>query len=348
MMAENHDADEGLFPEPDPAQTLRLIGNKASGGWSRYRRLVRASLVSLGFHLLLMTVLLLITVVFSNNLRFSDDAFDYYPNVGNNPRWEMDVADAPIEVASERMVAAGNPAATKSQPEPASDQQPEELPPSPILAQQKVQSPEDLMYSFLSTHAGKGADSVARQSQKRGGGPPIPMPPWVVSEMLRLPNMQARDVVYDLGCGDGRILVAAAKLGATAYGCDSDPERVNESFQNVKKNNLQNRVTVEHKSIFDADLSQATVVVLHLLPSMLEDVKPQLEKLTPGSRIVCFEFPLEGIEADRTIQTWWEGARRAHDIYIYVTPMRPWKSTTGNGEPQMTKERKHEPQKRPG
>ena len=102
-------------------------------------------------------------------------------------------------------------------------------------------------------------------------------------------------MVYDLGCGDGRIVVTAAKrYGVKAVGFDINPKRVRESLENVRKNNVEHLVTIKHEDVFTLDLSQANVVTLYLLPSLNVKLMPQLEKLRPGSRILSHDFDMRG------------------------------------------------------
>ena len=123
----------------------------------------------------------------------------------------------------------------------------------------------------------------------------VPTPQKVVDKMLEMAEIKKGDVVYDLGCGDGRIVVTAAKrYGVKAVGFDIDPQRVRESLENVRKNNVGHLVTIQHEDVFTLDLSEADVVTLYLLPSLNVKLMPQLEKLKPGSRIVSHDFDMRG------------------------------------------------------
>ncbi len=111
----------------------------------------------------------------------------------------------------------------------------------------------------------------------------VPTPNDVVDRMLELANVQKDDLLYDLGCGDGRIVVTAAKrFGCKAVGYDIDPKRIKESQENVAKNNVGHLVTIEQKDIFTLDLSKADVITLYLLPSLNVKLIPQLKKLKGG------------------------------------------------------------------
>ncbi len=150
----------------------------------------------------------------------------------------------------------------------------------------------------------------------------VPTPHEVVEIMLRLADIGENDVVYDLGCGDGRIVVAAAKkYGVRAYGYDIDPQRVRESRENVKKNNLEDLVTIEQKDIFTLDLSKADVITLYLLPSLNVKLIPQLEKLKPGARIVSHAFDMAGVKPDVVATVSCDdGIDRR--VYLWSTPLK--------------------------
>jgi hypothetical protein len=128
----------------------------------------------------------------------------------------------------------------------------------------------------------------------------VPTPQAAVEEMLKMAKVTKDDVVWDLGCGDGRIPVTAAKkYGCKARGFDVDPERIKESLENVKKNNVGNLVTIEKKDIFTLDLSKGpTVVTLYLLPELNVKLLPQLRKLPKGARVVSHAFRMGDIKPD--------------------------------------------------
>lgn len=155
----------------------------------------------------------------------------------------------------------------------------------------------------------------------------VPTPHKVVERMLELAKVTKDDVVYDLGCGDGRIPVAAAKkYGCKAWGFDVDPRRIQESNENVKKGKVENLVTIEKKDIFTLDLSKATVVTLYLLPDLNVKLIPQLEKLKPGCRIVSHDFDMRGVKPDKVerIKAGDDlgGGEREHTIYLWTTPLK--------------------------
>ena len=121
----------------------------------------------------------------------------------------------------------------------------------------------------------------------------VPTPPAVVEAMLKMANVSSSDVVYDLGCGDGRIPIAAAqKYGARAIGIDIDPVRIAEAKENAKVAGVTDKVTFLNQDLFTSDFKDATVVTLYLLPSLNEKLIPQLKALKPGTRIVSHAFPM--------------------------------------------------------
>lgn len=151
------------------------------------------------------------------------------------------------------------------------------------------------------------------QFGQSGDVPYVPTPEEVVDAMLKLADVKKDDVLYDLGCGDGRIVVTAAKnFGVRAVGVDIDPERIREANENAKKAGVADRVKFIEKNLFDADIKDATVVTLYLLPDVNRKLKPKLLKdLRPGTRIVSHQFdmgdwkPAKKMDLDyRTLYLW--------------------------------------------
>ena len=144
----------------------------------------------------------------------------------------------------------------------------------------------------------------------------VPTRQTVVDAMLKVAGVKAGDVVYDLGCGDGRIPVSAAKLGATAVCVDIDPKRAAEANENVKKNGVGDRVKVLNQDLFTTDLSGATVVTLYLLPSLNLKLRPTLWRtLKPGTRIVSHDFDMGDWKPEQTLNV--DGASI---FYWTITP----------------------------
>jgi SAM-dependent methyltransferase len=145
----------------------------------------------------------------------------------------------------------------------------------------------------------------------------------LVSRMLKMAQIKKTDVVYDLGCGDGRMLVLAAqKYGCRAIGYDIDPERVKASRENVLRNHVEDLVEIYQADIFTLDLSEADVLPLYLLPEMNVRLLPQLDKLKPGSRLVFHNYDLEEYIADETITVISNEDNASHTLTLYTTPLR--------------------------
>ncbi len=151
----------------------------------------------------------------------------------------------------------------------------------------------------------------------------VPTPQDVVDKMLELAEIKKDDLLYDLGCGDGRIVVTAAKrFGCKAVGYDIDPERVKESLENVEKNNVGHLVRIEQKDIFTLDLSKANVITLYLLPRLNVKLIPQLEKLKPGSRIVSHDFRMRGVKPDKVVKLTSDDDYEEHKIFLWTSPLK--------------------------
>ena len=121
----------------------------------------------------------------------------------------------------------------------------------------------------------------------------VPTPQEVVDAMLQMANLTSKDVVYDLGSGDGRIpITAAQKYGARGIGIDINPERIKEANDNLAKANVGDKVRFLNQDLFETDLSEATVITLYLLPSLNVKLMPKLKQLKPGTRIVSHSFDM--------------------------------------------------------
>ncbi|MFC4932764.1 methyltransferase domain-containing protein [Massilia sp. GCM10023247] len=144
--------------------------------------------------------------------------------------------------------------------------------------------------------------------------PYVPTPQQVVDRMLQLARVGKSDILYDLGCGDGRIVVTAAKAhGARGTGIDIDPERIAEAKENAKKAGVTDKVSFRVANLFETDLSPASVVTLYLLPTINTRLRPRLwQQLKVGARVVSHafdmgpEWPPEKTETvdGRTIYYW--------------------------------------------
>ncbi len=147
----------------------------------------------------------------------------------------------------------------------------------------------------------------------------VPTPQEAVDKMLELAQIKPGDVLYDLGCGDGRIVVTAAKkFGIRAVGVDIDPERVKESRARVRAAGVEHLVTIKQADIFALDFSDASVVTLYLLPSLNVRLKPKLAALPRGTRIVSYDFDMAGATPKQVVEI--DTDERQVSIYLWEVP----------------------------
>lgn len=175
---------------------------------------------------------------------------------------------------------------------------------------------------------GRGADGADY--------PFVPTPPEVVAEMLEMADVSSRDSVYDLGSGDGRIVVtAASRYGAPGVGVELDSSLVAEARRRAAEEGVEERVRMIRGDLFEVDLSPATAVMLYLLPRTMKKLEPMLfRQLRPGARIVAHDFDMEEWSADSVMQT--PGGLGGHaTLYLWRVPARvggTWElSTAGTG-----------------
>ena len=156
--------------------------------------------------------------------------------------------------------------------------------------------------------------------QKQLDVPFVPTKYPVVDEMLKMANVQKADFVYDLGCGDGRLVIGAAqKYGARGVGFDIDPERIQESKDNAIKAGVTNLVKFHEQDLFQADFHEATVMTLYLLTSVNLKLRPKLLRdLRPGTRIVSHNFGMGEWKADETSEVMVDDI--SHDVYLWIIP----------------------------
>lgn len=149
--------------------------------------------------------------------------------------------------------------------------------------------------------------------------PYVPTREDVMNEMFKMAKVGKSDVVYDLGSGDGRIVIAAAKqFGARGVGIDIDPQRIEESNENAKKAGVTDRVRFIEGDLFDAEIGKATVVTLYLLPSVNLRLRPKLLKeLKPGARVVSHNYDMGDWKPDEQTQI------GEHMVFLWVIPEKP-------------------------
>jgi SAM-dependent methyltransferase len=165
--------------------------------------------------------------------------------------------------------------------------------------------------------------------------PYVPTPDVVVQAMLKMAHVNKNDVLYDLGCGDGRIVITAARrFGIRAVGVDIDPERIQESKANAKKAGVEGRVAFVVKDLFNTQVGRASVVTLYLLPEINVKLRPKLlRELRPGTRVVSHDFDMADWEPDRTASV---RSTRGHTLYYWVIPANVqgvwrWSMPVGSG-----------------
>lgn len=147
--------------------------------------------------------------------------------------------------------------------------------------------------------------------------PFVPTPQVVVDKMIELAGVKKGDVVYDLGSGDGRIVITAAKKGARAVGFEIDGDLVKESRENIKKAGVEKTAEIRQQDILTVDLSQASVITMYLLPDVNLKLRPNiLSQMKPGSRIVSHAFDMGDWKPDRTERV------DGRTVYLWMVPAR--------------------------
>jgi len=182
-----------------------------------------------------------------------------------------------------------------------------------------------LLFIILATLFAIPADSIGQEPQfiRTPDVVYVGTPHDVVSKMLKMAQVKKDDLVYDLGCGDARIpILAAQKYGSRGVGYDIDPDKVRLSRKNVAKNKVEDLVEIFQADIFTLDLRKADVIPMYLLPEMNVKLLPQLEKMKPGSRIVCHNYDLEGIVPDETVTMISNEDNASHTLYLYTLPLK--------------------------
>ncbi len=168
---------------------------------------------------------------------------------------------------------------------------------------------------------------VAAQSASPRREPDVPYVPTTdaaVRAMLKLGDVKKTDIVYDLGCGDGRIVIAAAKgLGARGVGIDINPVRIGEAKENARKAGIEKLVRFEENDLFDADIHEATVVTIFLLPNINLKLRPKLlHDLKPGTRVVSNTFDMGDWKPDKEVivPDTEADAYLSHRLYLWTVP----------------------------
>ncbi len=166
----------------------------------------------------------------------------------------------------------------------------------------------------------------------------VPTPQELVNKMLEMAEVTPNDYVIDLGSGDGRTVITAAKLGAKATGIEYNPDMVNLSKENAVKEGVAGKVEFIQGDLFEADLSKATVITMFLLPDINLKLRPKLLDLKPGTRIVSNTFTMGDWEEDYKVTTE-ENWNSWNTAYMWIIPAKvdgTWK--IGNGEMVLTQQ----------
>ena len=155
--------------------------------------------------------------------------------------------------------------------------------------------------------------------------PYVPTPQEVVDRMLQMARVSGNDYLIDLGSGDGRIVVTAAKKhGARGFGVDINPARVAEAFENAQKMGVTDKVDFYQRDLFKTDLSQATVITMYLLPRVNLELRPKLLELKPGTRIVSHDFSMDDWKPDAfarlDVKEKFGGSGGQSEVYFWVVP----------------------------
>lgn len=168
-----------------------------------------------------------------------------------------------------------------------------------------------------------GQNLKSAQAQEGKIVPYVPTPQKVVDRMLALAQVKKGDVVYDLGSGDGRIVITAAKkYGVKAIGFEIDPERIKESQENIKKAGVGHLVEIRRQDIRTVDLSRASVLTMYLLPDVNMMMRPKIWKeMKPGSRVVSHDFDMGDWKPLKT-ETIEDGSNWSHTLYLWHVEAR--------------------------
>jgi hypothetical protein len=157
--------------------------------------------------------------------------------------------------------------------------------------------------------------------------PYVPTPQNVVEKMLEMAKVGPADYLIDLGSGDGRIVITAArKYGARGFGVDLNPVRIDEANENARKAGVTDKVAFYQRNLFDTDLSQATVITMYLLPRVNLELRPRLLELKPGTRLVSHDFSMDDWKPDAHVRIdakdKYGGSGGTSDIYFWVVPAK--------------------------
>lgn len=172
----------------------------------------------------------------------------------------------------------------------------------------------------VETKLTQAPDTIPPAKEVRADVPYVPTPQPVVDTMLSLAKVNQNDVLYDLGSGDGRIVITAAqKYGTRGTGIDIDPERIKEANANAQSAGVTDKVKFAQQDLFNTDFSNASVVTLYLLPDVNKKLRPKLlSQLKPGTRIVSHDFDMDEWKPEKVVKV--QGNDRQHTVYYWTVP----------------------------
>jgi hypothetical protein len=181
--------------------------------------------------------------------------------------------------------------------------------------------------------------------------PYVPTPQDVVDRMLEVAKVGSGDYLIDLGSGDGRIVITAAKkYGTRGFGVDLNPERIRESTENARQAGVTDKVAFYQRNLFETDLSQATVITMYLLPRVNVELRPKLLQLAPGTRLVSHDFDMGDWKPDAHVtvdaKEKYGSVGGKSEVYFWIVPAQAagtwqWQATVG-GKPQAYELRLHQ------
>jgi SAM-dependent methyltransferase len=161
----------------------------------------------------------------------------------------------------------------------------------------------------------------------------VPTPEELITAMLDMAKVNPSDYVIDLGSGDGRIVIAAAKRGARALGVEYNPDMVELSKRNAQKEGVSDKATFLRGDIFETDFSKATVITMYLLPDLNLRLRPKILDMKPGTRVVSHAFSMGDWEADQTANV------EERTAYLWIVPAKvagTWTWHAGSGDAELT------------
>jgi SAM-dependent methyltransferase len=174
-----------------------------------------------------------------------------------------------------------------------------------------------LLLSFIGAGSSRQIRAQDAPSENKKIVPFVPTPQEVVDKMIDLGGVKKGDTVYDLGSGDGRIVITAAKKGARAVGFEIDPDLVKESRENIKKAGVENLAEIRQQDILTVDLSPANVVTMYLLPDVNLKLRPNvLKQMKPGSRVVSHAFDMGDWKPEKTERV------NGRTVYLWTVPAK--------------------------